>query len=148
MPPKYNELGIHKRLARYCISGGTAFVIDLAILYALTEMFGWWYLWSSIAAFGVAIIVSFMLQKFWTFGDPTLRRAHHQFGMYIAVAIGNMGLNTWLMYTLVERFSIAYLFSQIAAAGMIAVSSFFIYRYLIFSRDNTPETLPHGTQGN
>lgn len=128
---EYGDMG---RLIRYAISGGTALALDLVLLYVFTDIFGWWYLWSTIVAFAIAIVVSFVLQKFWTFGDRATNRVHRQFALFIVIALGNLALNTYLMYVFVEYFGIPYLLSQIIAAGIIAVGSFFIYRRFIFNQ--------------
>lgn len=125
------------RFIRYCVSGGTALALDLVLLYAFTDILGWWYLWSAVVAFAIAIVVSFILQKFWTFEDRSADNVHRQFALYIAIALGNTAVNTGLMYLFVDYFGIPYLLSQIIASGIIAASSFFIYRRFIFNRPNS-----------
>jgi putative flippase GtrA len=123
------------KIVRYIISGGTALALDLVLLFIFTDILGWWYLWSAIVAFAIAIVVSFVLQKFWTFEDRTADGVHRQFALYIAIALGNTAVNTGLMYVFVDYFKILYLFSQIIASGIIAASSFFIYRRFIFNQN-------------
>ncbi|MDP3661342.1 MAG: GtrA family protein [bacterium] len=123
-------------LVRYLIAGGTSTAIDLGILYILTEFFGWWYLASATAAFVVAAVVSFIFQKFYTFGHHDSSRAilAKQSVLYLALQIANVGINTFLMYALVEWVGVWYFTAQIIAAALIAVESFFIYRFFIFVR--------------
>jgi putative flippase GtrA len=120
------------RLVRYFISGSTSTVVDLALLYVFTHWFGWWYLWSAIVAMLIAIFVSFSLQKFWTFNNHSLDTAHQQFFFYTIVALINLGVNTLLMYLMVDLLGVWYLLAQVIAAGLIAISSFFVYRHFIF----------------
>ncbi len=128
------------RLLRYAVSGGIALGVDLLLLYLFTDIFGWWYLAASILAFSFAIIVSFFLQKYWTFQDRATDRAPVQFILYIAIAIANTALNTGFMYLFVRLLDLHYLFAQLLAAGIIALESFYLYRTFIFGfRDNKEE---------
>src|SRR3989344_6090452 len=119
---------------RYLIAGGTSTAIDLGILYVLTEFAGWWYLVSATAAFIVAFFVSFILQKFYTFNnrDTSRKAVAMQGAFYFTLALTNLGINTILMYALVEWAGVWYFLAQIIAAAALAVESFFIYRFVIF----------------
>ena len=65
-------------IVRYIISGGTAAVVDLAVLYALNSILGIHYIPAAIAAFSIAFFVSFVLQKFWTFRSTSKENMHSQ----------------------------------------------------------------------
>lgn len=127
------------KLARYLISGGTAAGVDLVLLYAFTEWLHIWYLLSSIFAFIIAFVVSFVLQKFWTFQDHGRDNMHVQAGVYLAVAVTNLALNTLLVYVFVQNVGLHYIFAQIAASALIAIESFFVYQHFIF---RVPRTAP------
>ena len=122
----------YSKILKYLISGGSAAIINLGILFVLTNYFAVWYLASSGMAFICAFMVSFSLQKFWTFGDASLHLIKKQLVMYLGAAVLNLGLNTLLMYGLVEHLGLHYIFAQIITSGIIAIGSFFVYQYLIF----------------
>ena len=124
----------YSQVIKYIISGGTAAVVDITLLILFTEVFGWWYLVSAITAFIIAFGISFTLQKFWTFRDHATENIHVQASMYLVVSAVNLGINTLLMYFFVDIFGIWYVVSQILAGGLIALSSFFIYKKLIFRK--------------
>ncbi|MBI2097857.1 MAG: GtrA family protein [Candidatus Vogelbacteria bacterium] len=121
------------KIFRYVISGGTAALVNLTTLFALTEWFAVWYLLSSIFAFLLAVFVSFTLQKFWTFREKSMRRVRRQFVAFLIVTTGSLSLNTLLVYSLVEGWRLQYLLSQIIAGALIAVISFRVYQRAIFS---------------
>lgn len=124
----------NRQIIRYIISGGTAALVNLVLLYVLTDVFKIWYLFSSTLAFAVAFFVSFYLQKFWTFRDKGKEKIYQQVGFYFIIAIANLGLNAALMYLSVDILKIWYLLAQILVSGIIAVESFLIYKFLIFNR--------------
>ena len=120
------------KIFRYLVSGGSAAVVHVSMLFVFVELLHLWYVVSSMFAFLIAFVVSFLLQKFWTFRNPSREGVHKQAGIYFLVAVINLTLNTLLIYVFVEYFNFHYLLGQIVASGLIAISSFFIYSKFIF----------------
>ncbi|HEY4482775.1 MAG TPA: glycosyltransferase [Candidatus Paceibacterota bacterium] len=120
-------------LVKYVISGGSAAFVDIFSLYVLTEWLGLWYLISAGLAFLVAFWVSFFMQKHWTFQDGSAQ-SRKQAVVYFGVALVNLGVNTLLMFFLVDLVHLWYVFAQMITGGLIAFSSFFIYRKFIFKK--------------
>ncbi len=124
-------------VVRYVISGGTAAVTDLVLLYVLYHYFEIHYLISAILAFIGSFFVSFILQKFWTFKNHE-EKTHKQAVMYLGSSLFGLGLNTLLMYIFVGYISIPVIISQIFAGILVAFCTFFISRNLVFKykKDN------------
>jgi putative flippase GtrA/glycosyltransferase involved in cell wall biosynthesis len=140
-PGWYRRLDSKKVFIKYVISGGTAAFVDLALLYILTDVFRIWYLYSATLAFLAAFFVSFYLQKFWTFRDNCRKKIRRQMVLYFAVGAGNLGINAAGMYLLVDRFNVMYIWAQVLIGALIAVSSFLIYKFVIFKKHkNEPVT--------
>lgn len=125
----------NKTIIKYIISGGTAAFTDLLLLFFFTDLLGLYYLLSAALAFMVAIVISFNLQKRWTFRD-TNENVGEQMTVYVIVGIVNLGLNTLLMFLFVDFFHVMYIVAQIFAGGTIAISSFLIYRFFIFKKQD------------
>ncbi|MFA6307044.1 MAG: GtrA family protein [Patescibacteria group bacterium] len=134
-----NLLLKYKRAVKFFIAGSVGAFTNLTLLYFFTDILGVWYLVSSSLSFAVSFLVSFFLQKFWTFSDGDKEAIYKQMGVYLAVALTNLGLNGLLMYTMVDGFEIWYLPAQIIASGLIAVESYFIYKKFIFNQAAKPE---------
>ncbi|MBI3634359.1 MAG: GtrA family protein [Candidatus Yonathbacteria bacterium] len=117
---------------RYVVAGGTAAIVDLGLLYIFTSYIGFHYLLSVVIAFAGAFLVSFTLQKFWTFRDHSIQNIHRQSIVYLVVSLGNFFLNTYLMYIFVEKINIHYLVAQVFVGGIIACLSFFLCKHFIF----------------
>ncbi len=133
--------------AKYFVSGAAAAFVDLGLLFMLTEYGGLHYLFSVIGAFVVAFVVSFVLQKFWTFRDHSTEGIHGQLAMYLVIALINLGLNTLLVYVFADMVALhmlhfakvtapIYLSAQALASILLAVESFFVSRYIIFRKGN------------
>lgn len=121
-------------VVRYLIAGGIVVSVNILALYFFIEYTGFHYLISVAMAFVIALVVSFTLQKFWTFQDYSIDVVHQQASLYAVVAIINFFLNLCLMYFLVEKLSIWYILAQAIVSCGIAFFSFLIYRYFIFTK--------------
>lgn len=132
----YSGQGIFKKniLARYLVAGITGAGTQIGLLYILTDVLGFWYLYSSIISFVIAIVISFILQKLWTFGDKKVRTAHHQFGKYLVVAVCGICINTAFMYILVDIVHIWYILAQIITGAVIAIFNFLMYKFFVFKQ--------------
>jgi putative flippase GtrA len=127
------------RLIRYVFSGGIAAASNVIALFLLVEYGNLYYLYASILAFIFSLVVSFTLHKFLTFRDRETRNIHGQIGRYLLVILGNLVLNTVLVYLLVETASLWYVFAQILGAALIAVTGYIGYKYFVF-REPTPHS--------
>ncbi|MFA5318145.1 MAG: glycosyltransferase [Patescibacteria group bacterium] len=137
IPWVYGIIDKNKVFAKYLISGCTAAATDLGLLFIFTDLAGLWYVFSAAIAFAAAFFVSFFLQKFWTFRDNSRDKMRSQMAVYLSVGLINLGVNSYGLYLLVEYLSLWYLLAQIIMGIGIAVYSFLIYKFFIFSKINT-----------
>ena len=121
-----------KQTVRYIISGGSAALVHLVLLYTLTDLFGLWYLASLIIAFVFAVITGFTLQKLWTFNNKDLDSIHLQTTYYLIAVAANLALNAAGVYVLVSKLHMWYMLAQVIMLGLIAVANFFTYKHIIF----------------
>ncbi len=140
--PLIEPLRRYAQFVRFLIAGGTAFLSNILALYLIADVLGVWYLRASVCAFVVAFLVSFSLQKFWTFKDKEVSRVHAQLGVSLMVAFINLGINTLLMYLLVEWGGLHHLPAQVIATGIIAIETYFVYKYVIFAARKAAPQLP------
>lgn len=119
-------------VARYVTVGLCAVVLDIGLLYVLTEHAGLWYLISAILAFAVTFVFAFTLQKQWTFKDASGAYVR-QGTAYLAIGLANMGLNIVLLYVCVDMLGFWYLGSQVCIMGALAFASFLANRHITFA---------------
>ena len=129
----YIQVMLVPKTVRYIISGGMAAGTNIGLLFVFVHLCGLHYLIASVIAFFFGLVVSFALQKFWTFADRRITRMLSQLALYIIIALVNLILNTVLVYTFVELFGVWYLLSQALASAIIALYSYFAYQKIIFS---------------
>ncbi len=132
-PSLYKIISPYDTHLRFLIAGCTGAAVNLGLLYVLTDIVGLWYLLSSVLAFIVSFLVSFRLQKYWAFKEPSTHAISSQMLWYLVVALVNLGLNTLILFTCVEILHMHYMLGQVVAGAMVAVWNFFIYKYFIFN---------------
>lgn len=113
---------------RYIISGGSAAVVNIGTLYLLTHYFSVWYIAASIIAFLLSFVVSFTLQRTWTFEVKGNRSLVEHTTLYFLVVLGNLFLNTGFVFVFVEYLHLSYVLAQFLAGLIISFVSFFLYR--------------------
>lgn len=121
------------KLIRYLISGGTAALVNWGTLFLLVHLGNMYYVHASILSFIASIGVSFAMQKFWTFRDNLVHDIHIQFTRYLVVILVSLLLNTALIYFLVEKVHVWYMFAQVIATILVAITNFFCYKHFVFS---------------
>lgn len=139
-PRIFRLLNQHKTGVKYLISGGLSALVNLFFLYALTDVFGLWYLVSSIVAFVFSTLASFFLQKFWTFRDRGWARIKKQSAIYIFLGTADFILTPILLYALVERFHIWYILASIIVMGSLAIVNYLINKFITFKKDFVHES--------
>jgi len=120
------------RVVRYLTAGGISAATSLSLLFVLTEFFGVWYIFSSVIATSTAILVSFTLQKFWTFRNMPLDQVHVQIPLHIFLSLANIAINASALYVLVEFVHLWYVLAQVISGASLAFMNYYVYRTYIF----------------
>lgn len=122
---------IRFKVVRFIISGGSAACVTIGTVFILTELLEVWYLAASALGFVCAVMVNFLLQKFWTFRESSFTHAHRQTISFFTVNVVNFFINGSLMFIFVEYFHVLPVVAQVCSAAVIAMESFIMYT-LIF----------------
>lgn len=123
-----------KIFIKYVISGSSAAATDLLLLYILVDLFGFWYLSSSVVAYAMSFSISFVLQKFWTFSDYERYKLRKQIVQFFLVNTICLVLNSYGMFFLVSKLGVAYLAAQLTLGVLFAAFSFTINKFIIFNK--------------
>jgi putative flippase GtrA len=111
---------------RFVLAGGPGVLLYYAVFYALTYMFGTWYLASSVVASFANQACNFGLQKFWTFRNMDVTVMGTQARNYAAMAATMFLANLGLLFLLVDSLGLRPLTAQLMATAMLTVASYFM----------------------
>jgi len=116
------ETGELARLAKFCAVGVFGVLVNLGVLWTLTELYLTYYLYSAAIAVEAAIANNFIWNEFWTFADKTrgTRTLRHRFGRFFKfnmICSGGALLNLGALWSLTHLLGIYYLISALVAVG-------------------------------
>lgn len=133
-PKCYGLCERHKAIIKYGLAGCLATAVDLIALYIFHDILNWDIVVAATAAFLVAVVVSFSLQKYWTFRDKSQDRIAGQLAIYLSNGLMGLYLNGFLMHLLVERYGVWYLGAQVVVNLIIAVQNYLVYKFIVFKK--------------
>ncbi len=118
------------RILRYIMAGCTGITINIGI-YTLLLTFGFWYVTAATIAFSIATIVSFLLQKYWTFGNRQHgKKVTIQFGLHVTVVVFNIIANSFFVFVFVDTLAVNKILSEALSSFIIAIWSYFAYKFI------------------
>jgi len=122
---------------KYLIVGGSVYLLELAVI-VLAQNAGATAVEAVSISFVIGLIVSFILQKFVTFGD---KRVHHkvllpQFIAVTLLVIFNFGFT--VLMTKIFTHLLPAVVIRTLAIGMTTIWNFYLYRTRIFKTDENP----------
>ncbi len=120
------------QLFRYTFVGGTAFLVDIGILFALTSVFHVYYLISAAVAFVVGVTVNYVLSIAWVFSSRSTTRRFVEFTVFASVGVVGLGLNETIMWFFTGALGLFYLYSKIISAAVVYLFNFAARKALLF----------------
>ncbi len=128
---------IHKyiKIIRYIFAGGLATFSNLVILFVLVHYLKIWYLTSAVISFCIAVVISYLLQKYFVFQDYDKKDIHKQFINFFVYNIIMLGFNTLLMYFFVDILIIWYLLAQVMSAIIGAFINYIYFNKIVFKNN-------------
>jgi len=121
------------RLIKFGLVGLSGIVVNMGLLYLLTEYAGVYYLVSAVVAIEVSILNNFILNDFWTFSS---RRLIHRYSWikrlfaFHIIAAGGLLINLGVLYLLVEFAGIYYMIANLTGILVAFLWNFFLNRHL------------------
>jgi glycosyltransferase involved in cell wall biosynthesis len=122
------------QIVKFLITGTIAAFLNIALLYLLTEYARLWYLASSVVSFLIALAANFAMQKYWTFRSTSGGDTRRQLPSFVLLQLVNLGLNSLLLFALVEYLHVWYVFAQFIVSLLLACFTFVVNRALIFRK--------------
>jgi putative flippase GtrA len=124
------ESGVAAQFLKFAASGAVGTLIQYAILVGLSEGFGVDSVLASAIGFACSAIVNYLLAHRLVFRSSAQHR--RALPTFLLVASIGLGLNTAIMYALVEYGGVHYFLSQLAATGIVLCWNFTVNRLWTF----------------
>jgi len=120
------------RLIKFSIVGGIGAGINTGFLWVFTDVAGLYYLFSSVIAIEIAILLQFLMNDRWTFKERKTQHVEQFITRIVKSNVwrsGGLAVNIGVLYLLTEYMGVYYLLSNIA--GIICA---FLLNYIFESR--------------
>jgi len=122
-----------KQAAKYYAVGASGVLVNLGLLFYLTEYVGLWYFLSYTLAISASITSNFILNKFWTFRDSiNSQRTIVMYVKFASVSFLGMGIQLGSVYFLVESLSVYYMLAALISISIAGAINFIINRSWTF----------------
>lgn len=119
----------------YCLCGGMGVSTDYAVFY-LSVTAGLWYQGANLLGYLAGTLVSFALNRVFTFGmrDRTMQRL----AMFLGVAAVGFAASAALLWLLVQGFHLDARVAKLLTLPMVVVLQFTLNRRLTFQAARAP----------
>lgn len=117
---------------RYASVGLLAAVVEYGLTIALTELSGVWYLLSGSAGYAAGFVISFTLNRVWSFKSKG--RLTRQLALYASLFMINLIVSNALLYLLTTVAGLVYFISKLLVMGMVVLWNFVLYKKIIYTQ--------------
>ena len=122
-----------KHAAKYYAVGASGVLVNLGLLFFLTEFFGLWYFLSYTLAISASITSNFILNKLWTFRESIdSQKTIVMYVKFVSVSLLGMAIQLGSVYVLVESFAVYYMLAALISIGIAGAINFVINRRWTF----------------
>jgi len=119
------------RLLKYSSVGLSTFILDLAMLFILTDLFNIYYVLSASLAFLISFSVNYPLSRRYVF-TGTLRSVGTGYIIFIFIGSAGLVMVGSLMYALVDLVGLNYIISRVIIAAIVGLWNYFMNLYVNF----------------
>jgi len=117
------------RFIKFCGVGLSGVLVNMGLLWLLTEFAGLFYLLSAAVSIETSIISNFVLNNYFTFRDRRPSGAKSFFNYLVKfnlVSLAGLGLNMGVLWLLTEVFGVYYLLSNLCGIAMATLWNYLV----------------------
>lgn len=119
-----------RQFIKYVITGLVSLTVEISLLYFLTEVVNFWYIYANSLALLIVFVINFSLNRFWAFRSqqPFMK----QFITSGILFVFNLLVGNVIMFFFTETIHLYYMFSKVIATGLAVTWDFFLYKFYIY----------------
>ena len=122
-----------KQTFKYYLVGASGVLVNLGLLYFLTDIIGAWYVFSQAVAAGVSMTTNFTLHKFLTYRKEIKEaKTLERYIKFITISLLGMGIQLALTFVLVENFAMYYMHAAMLSIAIAGSFNYFANRKWTF----------------
>ncbi len=133
--------GYLNQFVRFALTGLISTVINLILLYVLTEYAGFLYILSAFFAYVAGTIVSYSVNRIWTFRIYDKKIVYRRYFDYLVLSLLSMCIGLVILTILVEFAGMWYMNAQLFSLFLGMVVNFNLQKYYTFGDSRKREKL-------
>ena len=117
------------RFIKFCLVGSSGVVVNLGLLWLLTEKAGLFYLLSSVIAIETSIVTNYLLNSFFTFADRRPKGFMAQLkclAKFNGVSLAGVGINVGTLWFFTSVVGLYYLVSNCIGIALAVVWNYLV----------------------
>jgi dolichol-phosphate mannosyltransferase len=117
------------RFLKFCLVGSSGILVNMGLLWLLTEFTGLFYLLSAVISIETSIISNFTLNDFLTFRDRRTRGGRHflkRLMKFNAISLASLALNLTALWFLTSVAGIYYLISNLCGIAIALMWNYLV----------------------
>ena len=123
-----------KQVRNFGIVGCTVTLLDFIMLHLFVEKAGMWYLASAALAFTISTVINYLLTMKFVFKGREGRNKKEEFAVFAILNLIGLGLTTLLMWLLVDKAGLYYMFAKVFMSATVMFWSFFSRKIFLEQR--------------
>ena len=128
-----NSLIMLNEFYRYIITNILVFMLDISILFVLTEFLNIYYLFSASISLGIAFSANYYLSIKWVFESRKyFDKPIFEYFSMIAISVVVSGINILGIWLLSEYLQFHYIISKISISIFTLLMKFFLRKIILF----------------
>ena len=114
-----------RQLRNFVFVGCSVTLLDFIMLHLFVERAGMWYLASAALAFTISTVINYLLSMKFVFKGREGRDKKEEFLVFAILNLIGLGLTTLLMWLLVDKAGLYYMFAKVFTSATVMFWSFF-----------------------
>ena len=123
------------QIFKFIIVGGIATVIDYIIFFIMHDILHIGTLVSNIMSFSISVIYNYIASVKWVFDVDKDKDKKQQFIIFIVLSVIGLGINTGIVYLLIDVLKVYSLISKVVATGIVMVFNFITRKIFLEKTD-------------
>jgi len=123
---------IISQFVKYFFASGLALLIDLGLLYILTEFLGIYYILSATISFIAGLFVAYVLSKKFIFAKSSVKDKKIEFFVFAVIGIIGLAVNNLSIWFFTEKLGLYYMYSKFITAAITYLWNFFARKLTLF----------------
>ena len=117
--------------AKYLVVGGICTIVDIGLLYILTEYVGIYYVLAAALSFTMGVTLNYFMCTGWIFEESKIKNKGIEILFYLIISIIGLLINVFVIWLLTNFVALHFMLSKFLATALTLIWNFCSRKYLL-----------------